>query len=455
VLLIVGDITPTIEGLRITGGNAAGLGGEFWQSETFDIGGGVCVIAATATIKDNRVFGNTAPGDHGLGGGLCLTYSDATLSRNIISANTAYQGGGLKLGFGDVTVSGNTFFANTATHVGGGASLYDSDATVSGNIFSANTATTGGGGLELTVCKDTTLINNVIADNQAGAEGSGLTSYGSSPRLLHNTIARNKGGDGSGVHVTDNSAVELVNTVLVGHRVGIYVSSSSTADLESTLWGSGAWANTFNRSGPGTINHSDDRTGDPAFVNPAAGNYHIGPGSAAIDAGADAGVSTDIDGDLRPIGPGYDLGADEWPGSGLQVTKRATPDPVQPGAQLTYTIHITNVTGVDLHATITDTLPLSVTLDEASGGTLALPGGTLAPPDGTVVLPDGRVAVTWTAVITKHGGLWMGTILVTVDEDYVGSLANLVEVTTEEGVLGKDRVAVIAGSPAFLPLVLR
>jgi hypothetical protein len=34
-------------------------------------------------------------------------------------------------------------------------------------------------------------------------------------------------------------------------------------------------------------------------------------GSAAIDQGVDAGVATDIDGDARPCGQGYDLGADE------------------------------------------------------------------------------------------------------------------------------------------------
>jgi hypothetical protein len=37
----------------------------------------------------------------------------------------------------------------------------------------------------------------------------------------------------------------------------------------------------------------------------------------------------------------------------------------------------------------------------------------------------------------------------------VNEPANLVEVTTEEGVVGEDRVAVIAGSPVFLPVVLR
>ena len=69
------------------------------------------------------------------------------------------------------------------------------------------------------------------------------------------------------------------------------------------------------------------------------------------------------------------------------ITKHAYPDPVEPGAPLIYTIRVTNTGVVELHTTITDTLPLSVTLDKAFGG-------TLTPPSGTVVLPDGRVAVT-------------------------------------------------------------
>jgi hypothetical protein len=155
------------------------------------------------------------------------------------------------------------------------------------------------------------LANNVVADNQA-ITASGVHVSESSPRLLHTTVARNSAGDGRGVYVTDNSSVESVNTILVGHSVGIYVEADSSASLDATLWGSGPWANGTDWSGSGTITTSNDVAGDPAFVDPDNGDYHLGPGSAAIDTGVNAGVTTDIDGEARPYGAGYDIGADEW-----------------------------------------------------------------------------------------------------------------------------------------------
>ncbi len=58
----------------------------------------------------------------------------------------------------------------------------------------------------------------------------------------------------------------------------------------------------------GNAIHANDRSGDPAF---ALDDYYLTSSSAAIDAGVDAGVTTDIDGDARPWGEGYDIGADE------------------------------------------------------------------------------------------------------------------------------------------------
>jgi uncharacterized repeat protein (TIGR01451 family) len=94
---------------------------------------------------------------------------------------------------------------------------------------------------------------------------------------------------------------------------------------------------------------------------------------------------------------------------GLTITKYAIPDPVEAGAQLTFTIRVTNTGSVDLHATITDTLPEHV-----------IPGGT-------------RV---WTATLPAPGGVWTKSFSVIAECEYSGTLTNTVQVTTEEGATG-------------------
>ena len=151
----------------------------------------------------------------------------------------------------------------------------------------------------------------------------------------------------------------------------------------------------------------------------------------------------------RVVNSDVDMGAYETV-LDLTVTKWADPDPVQAGGQLTYTIRVANTGNIGLHATITDTLPSSVTL----GGTLVPPGGVLIPPGGTSVLPDGTVEITWTALITAPDAVWTGTIVVTVDEGHDGPLTNWVEVTTQEGA-ARDAASIVNGHKVYLPLVLR
>jgi len=301
-------------GLYLASSPATLSGNTITTNTADDKGGGLRLYSSDARLSGNTITANTAHKD---GGGLYLSSSDdAVLSGNTVTANTANEdGGGLRLYSSDATLSGNTVTANIAHKDGGGLYLSSSAATLNGNTVTANHADRYGGGLRL-YSSTVTLTNNVIADNRARSAGSGLHIEHSSPHLLHNTIARNSGGDGSGVYVTNEgpsySTVALTNTILVSHTVGINVMAGNMATLKYTLWGTDAWANDTDWGGAGTIVSTHNYWDAPAFVAPDLGDYHIGLGSAAVDAGMDAGVNDDIDGDLRPMG-GYDIGADELP----------------------------------------------------------------------------------------------------------------------------------------------
>ena len=283
VLYVASGKSPTIKGLHITGGDAAGLGGgPQWAG---DVGGGVFFGSARATIRDSWVFDNVADN----GGGLWLDRSEAVLS-------------------------GNTIFSNTAQWLGGGLCIDISHNTLSENIIISNTAGDSGGGLFFT--NSPTLINNVFADNEANAPGSGLAMGGPdcSPRLLHNTIARNQGGDSSGVAIVEFfgpsvCTVALTNTIMADQSVGINIGGSgiSTVTVNAILWHNTPI--TVSQSPTDVVTVQNQHTGDPAF---AADGYHLMAGSAAIDEGIDAGITSDLDGQGRPAGAGYDLGADEF-----------------------------------------------------------------------------------------------------------------------------------------------
>lgn len=523
VIFITGDVSPTIEGLRITGGSAAGLMGD--PVYDADSGGGIYAMNAAPTIHRNHIFSNTHGGLYlalcnnarisenslfnndadrgggiglyqssnaqldnnsvsgntaGGGGGVALTKSSAALHNNMISGNTAMGGGGLYLDHSTATVSGTAIINNVASdYEGGGIALSYANFTLIGSAIVNNVANSAGGGLfwsnncVVTLSRNhiisnsaamdgggmylgggsATLINTIIADNHAGDDGSGMyfavdiSAPNRVHRLVHTTLARNYGGNGSGIYVAPASeppfgehstTVMMTNTILVSHTMGISATTGNTVTLEGTLWGSGVWANGNDWSGE-IMTGAHNLWGDPAFVDPDAKNYHIAATSPARDAGIDAGVTDDVDGESRPSGPGYDIGADEVKakGAALEVSKSVTPNLAQPGSTLTYTIYVTNTGDITLHAAITDTLPEQITTGHIPGGTTVFPGQP----------------VTWTATIAPEV-TWKETIVVTVAESFAGSLINRVEVTTAEGATGSAS-AIIGSYKVYLPLVLR
>lgn len=291
------------------------------SSGDWGYGGGMDLYTSAATVMSNEIFNNTAStADQGFGGGLHMEQSAANVTGNTIQGNTASKehggsGGGLSVTgagpmFRDNAIQRNVASASSTSYAyGGGLDLWKSDATLKSNVIRDNVASTGdwgfGGGLNLSE-SEAVLENNAIIDNQAGGHGSGLFVGGKAPTLAHTTIARNREGDDSGLYVADNSVLVLTNTILVEQGTGIIAEAGTSADLEGVLW----YANGSNSGGGGSINISNAATGNPAFD---ADGYHILTESAAINAGVDAGVSEDIDGQARS-NQLPDLGADEyWP----------------------------------------------------------------------------------------------------------------------------------------------
>ncbi|MCP4541473.1 MAG: DUF11 domain-containing protein, partial [Chloroflexi bacterium] len=105
---------------------------------------------------------------------------------------------------------------------------------------------------------------------------------------------------------------------------------------------------------------------------------------------------------------------------GLIVTKQASPDPVQAGKALTYTIRVTNTGNAPLNATITDILPEHVTSTQP------------------LVWPS--------QVISAPGGVWTTEFSATVEVGYAGPLTNVVQVNTEQGVTGTHQICTIAAA---------
>lgn len=72
----------------------------------------------------------------------------------------------------------------------------------------------------------------------------------------------------------------------------------------------------YNENGitPSGTHYSKDLWGkDPSFVNPAAGDYHLSPGSPCIDTGMTLpDIIDDYDGNSRPCGGAHDIGAYEF-----------------------------------------------------------------------------------------------------------------------------------------------
>jgi hypothetical protein len=371
---IVGDgsQTVTLDGFTITGGDYTGLGNSPGQANVVcartgsDCGGGlfarsVTLVVRNCIITDNIASRTTSYSD---GGGMYLwnLSADSRIEATTVLSNSAPSrgtaGGGIAISRGaDITISQSTFAGNDATSRGGGLDIFQpwGLVVIERTAFLSNT-TAQGGAINTSVTHNGEALRmdrTLLQGNQAyrygaalslGKAGGGITRARLTNLVLVGNRTTSNATTGSVVgigrgydffdltlaHVTasDNLAptflraeapysgsaltVTLTNT-LVTSATNAFVGYEPTGRGNLLIGHTNTLAHNvgalhFAEEGSPTFQAANTLTGDPKLST----TYHLQVGSAAIDAGVDAGVTTDIDGDARPDGCFFDIGADEY-----------------------------------------------------------------------------------------------------------------------------------------------
>jgi serine protease len=252
------------------------------------------------------------------------------------SVLTTIDGGGfgsvitMQSGEGPGTLVQGFTIARGGAAFGAGAWLVGTAPTFRKNIFLDNTQFPGGFGAAIAGFNGSPIIeeNEFVGNSCVPTFDSGVMSFvnGSSPRIFNNLIHDNP-CRAINLFIPSGVAASVFNNTIVRNQAGIYVdhgvSNSEHAYLNNVIAQNdiglevanettpfdAVWRNNLVFANAVNFSGTSDSTGangnvsaDPRFVNAASGNFHLGRGSAAIDAGTSVGLSlppTDFDGAER------------------------------------------------------------------------------------------------------------------------------------------------------------
>ena len=209
-------------------------------------------------------------------------------------------------------IRGNECFGNGQNGIQlNGDCFASGDGIISGALIENNIVHDNGWkGFSLISIRNSIIRNNIVFDNGAAGAGAGGIHLADEPGcnnpsndnlVVNNTIVEftivcmRLNNNAAGNTVFNNLAVSRdLSRTIVDEDGGNAIDSSSNLELTSM---------------------------DGLFVDESANNYHLAPASAAGDAGVSSfngrnAPLSDFEGDVRPSGGGYEIGADEYAGGG-------------------------------------------------------------------------------------------------------------------------------------------
>jgi predicted outer membrane repeat protein len=281
------------------------LAGTLWLTRTqfisnsADGNGGGIDSQATTFMSGGVLHGNRA--DNQGGGG--LFHGRVMLNGTQVSSNWAgYAAAGIE---GDQILIGGSRFENNNASSLAGALLARYSLDIHESLFISNAAPSGGA-IYNDGAGNATISNSLFARNQAG-DAALVLAQNATYRLLHDTFADTTLNPHAAIELLTGT-LYLSDTIVVSHSL-VFSQAAGIIDEDYNLFfgnllvhgGSGGWL----------VFGGHDVHGEPQFAGAAADNYHLRLTSPAIDAGVNAGVTTDIDGQPRPLGAGFDIGFDE------------------------------------------------------------------------------------------------------------------------------------------------
>ena len=376
-----GGIYLTVTSASITDSDISGNQCDSWGANVAVYGGGVyctgSLIMDNCTVDDNTAMifrsGGTAsfPTSAVYGGGIyvdgSVDVSDSQITNNnaqveffntvLDQANFGSQGGGIYADGSSATVTGCTISSNlasvrsydiptlTASAKGGGISCMSSDGNISANTLESNqcfasgsgtssyTGNIYGGAIYIYQNDFVDIGGNMIKQNEvqgpAGSilKGSGIACIRSFDYSITNNFILQNNYMGISVYIYFSGSV-INNTIANNTAYGIHSSSNLLTVKNNILWNNdddieGAYSSYCD------IEDGDSGVGNlsctPDFVS--SNDLHLQITSCCLENGTATGApAMDFDGEIRPMGSGIDIGADEVDNQPT-ATPTSTPSP--------------------------------------------------------------------------------------------------------------------------------